>query len=217
MLRKKIVDPRYKTESSGKKKSRMHVADKAFSYREMVKYKKKKCSMYTYFRYFRTDWRHMFLLFPQQIVIYTKTSQYSKPNHVQSYSTDFWPYQPSPYLFINTVHMNQNTKLKSSTVADKLFTCLRINGEIRLPLKNAVNHSSTVSVSGIISICRLYLKHICTCKETQLITLSSDQGYLGHISPVASGFCCNSCSMGNKRRIKQSILQLHASNRLGNS
>lgn len=112
---------------------------------------------FRYFRYSRTDWRSMFLLFLQQIIIYSKTSEYSKLNHVQSYSTGFWPYLPSPYLFTDTAHMNQNLNFKSSTVAAKLFTCLRINGEIWLPLKNAVNHSSTVSVSRIISICCLYL------------------------------------------------------------
>lgn len=65
-------------------------------------------------------------------------------------------------LFTNTAHMNWNPKFKSSIVADKLLTCLRINGEVGLPLKNAVDHSSTVSIGGIISICSLDLKHICT-------------------------------------------------------
>lgn len=51
-----------------------------------------------------------------------------------------------------------------NVASNKKFTCLGINREIRLSLKNAVNDSGTVSIGWVICIRGLDLEHISTWK-----------------------------------------------------
>lgn len=45
----------------------------------------------------------------------------------------------------------------------KVSTCLRVNREVWLAMEDAVHHSSTVSVGGVICICGCHLRHIRPC------------------------------------------------------
>lgn len=52
-------------------------------------------------------------------------------------------------------------------------TCFRVNREVWLAMEDAVYHSSTVSIGGVICICGCHLRHICPCgKEWEGILTS---------------------------------------------
>lgn len=52
------------------------------------------------------------------------------------------------------------------------FTCFGVNREVRLAVEDAVDHSGTVSISGVICISGCHLRHVGSCQELEDGSLS---------------------------------------------
>lgn len=60
-------------------------------------------------------------------------------------------------IFSNTTARKKKT-MKININGESL-TCLWVYREVRLPMQNAVHHTSTVSIGGVISICCCHLEY----------------------------------------------------------